>query len=590
MGIMIDLSKKQRKGAGYMIEGIIAAVTIFVFAFGQSPAEPVQDWSNFQNQITANDLSYTLKQTGDLEAILETQNTGSLETAANTLTEGQLEVSGTIENLPLNDASIGFTSTNYEDLQERHTDQIRDLESDDRCAGDLEEIENQSAIKRTNASLTSKHDNVVLYFANTNPEISGGTDDYDTLYVDNGTRCQFSAGEGPIYTDEFFRWNSSTAGEYEYYDFKNIDSESNEFTYHNATLPFNFRERMNQPINGIETDQTTDTFNLDGQDLSVYDLIVIRREEAIEYLDDNNNLAEKENLTDFMQNKPILVLANISESNMDGFVEEIGLRWVYLSYSEEPSNPQFGDSPTSRKVETYFEGMNGELSDLDLPIGGKITSSNSDSLTQQEPLLYAEQGNYVTDPWDVSNSNMDEVDPADVDGEPESACYSEGDGASSALTVGTFSFPEEEYKVLNAEMAKDNCVDTVRAITIDNDGDEEKEGPFLRGEQLIVDNRIYQINRIDTNSVDFIFLGNSNPEIVNYRSSYEDFTGDQLARIGYEENYSDQDMKLISSTAYWLLGDTTEFGQERSPSVSTRVLGSINQNVYMPYTVSLRWR
>lgn len=597
----MNLSHKQRKGVGYMIEGIVAAVTIFIFAFGQSPAETAQDWSTFQDQIAANDLSYTLKKTGDLNAILKRQHTGSLETAVSSMTEGELETSGTIDNLPLNDASIGFTSTNYSNLQERHTDPIRDVQSGDRCSGDLEEIEQQSgtSIKRTEDP--GDHDGVVLYFADTDPQVSGGfTDevDYDTLYVDNETRCQFSASEGPIYIDEFFKWNTSTSGEYEYYDLKNIDGGNNQFTYYNATLPLNIKRRMNQPINGIRTTQGIDTFNLATTDIETYDLIIIRREEAIDYI--NSNPDEEQKVKDFMRNKPVLVLANLSKPNTEnGFIADTGLEWINLTYSSEPSNYQFSDSSVSRKVETYFEGSDGDTLSLDLPPGGKLSSSNSESLTQEDPLLYARDGDYIIDPWNATNNSMEQVDPDNIEGKPESACYT--DEPSSNLTEGTFSFSDNnsdsdvEYDVINAKMGKteDDC-GAVRALSIDLDDDgvytEDGEGPLFSGERIILESKAYRVEATSNDSAEFIFSGNSNPEIINYRSSFEDFHGDQLARIGYREDYSENSLKLISSTVYWLLGDTTEFGEGDPSSVSTTVLGSINQNVYMPYKVSLRWR
>lgn len=599
--MVIDLSPKQRKGIGYMIEGIIAAVTVFIFAFGQTPADTAQDWSSFQNQITANDLSYTLKKTGDLNAILKEQNTGSLETAVSSMTEGQLEISGTVENLPLNDASIGFTSTNHAGLEERHTDPIRDVQSTDRCSGDLEEIEQQSgtSIKRTEDP--GAHDDVVLYFADTDPQVSGGfTDevDYDTLYVDNQTTCQFSASEGPIYVDEYFRWNTSVSGEYEYYDLKNIDGGSNQFTYYNGTLPFNLRNQMSKPINGIKTNQDVDTFNLDTTNIDTYDLIVIRREEAIEYI--NSNPDEEQKVKEFMKEKPVLIIANLSKSNTEnGFIDDTGLEWIDLSYTSKPDNYQFSDTSMSRKVETYFEGVNGDRSSLNLPPGGKISSSNSESLTQEDPLLYARDGNYFTNPWNATNYSMEQVDPDSIDGKPESACY--GDSPSSALTQGEFSFPDNEsdsnveYDVISAQMGKTSSdCGVVRALSIDLDDDgvytEQGEGPFFSGENLILESKIYKVDSTSSDSAEFIFSGNKNPEIVNYRSSFENFGGDQLARIGYEEDYSENNMKLISSTVYWLLGDTTEFGAKKPSSVSTTVLGSINQNVYMPYRVSLRWR
>ncbi len=583
-----------------MIEGIIAALTVFIFAFGQTPSDPAQDWSTFQNQITANDLSYTLKHTGDLNAILKRQHTGSLETAVSTMTEEQLEVSGTVDNLPLNDASIGFTSTNYNGLQERHTDSIRDVQSGDQCSGDLEEIEQQSgtSIKRTEDP--GDHDGVVLYFADTDPQISGGTNaevDYDTLYVDNQTRCQFSATEGPIYIDEFFRWNTSVSGEYEYYDLKNIDGGSNQFTYYDATLPVNLKNRMNQPINGIRTTQDIDTFNLATADIDTYDLVLVRREEAIEYI--NANPDEEQKIRGFLENNPVLMLANLSESSTEnGFVADAGLKWMDLSYSSDPDIYQFGDSTSSKKVETYFLGSNGEITDVDLPPGGKISSSNSEAWTQEEPLLYAGEGNYVTGPWNATNYSMEQIDRDSVEGEPESACYSED---PNALTRGTFSFPDDssdsdvDYDAISVQMGKTSSdCGAVRALSIDLDDDgvytEEGEGPLFSGEQMTIEGKTYRVQATDGDSAQFVFSGNSNPEIVNYRSSFEDFRGDRLGRISYQDDYSEDNMKIISSTVYWLLGDTTEFGEQDPSSVSTTVLGSINQNTYMPYKLSLRWR
>lgn len=584
-----------------MIEGFVAALTVFIFAFGQTPADPSQDWATFQNQLTANDLSYTLEKTGDLNTILKKQHTGSLETAVSSMTEEQLEISGTIDNLPLNDATIGFTSTNYNGLQERHTDSIRDVQSGDQCSGDLEEIEQQSgtSIKRTEDP--GNHDGVVLYFADTDPQVSGGTNsdvDYDTLYVDNQTRCQFSASEGPIYIDEFFQWNTSAPGDYEHYDFKSIDGGSNQFTYYNATLPLNLRNRMNQPINGIETTQNVDTFNLATTDINTYDLVVIRREEAIEYL--NANPDEEQKIKDFLGDKPVLIIANLSKSTTEnGFISDTGLKWIDLSYSSQPDNYQFSYSSISRKVETYFQGSNGDILTLDLPPGGKVSSSNRDALTQEEPLLYARDGDYVTNPWNATNYSMEQVDPDIINGKPESACYNSG--PSSALTQGTFSFPDNnsdsdvDYDVINVQMGKTSSdCDVVRALSIDLDDDgvytEDGEGPFFAGEKIVIESKTYTVDAGASDSAEFVFTGNSNPEIVNYRSSFKDFQGDQLARVAYMDSYPDNSMKLVSSTVYWLLGDTTEFGQEEDSSISTTVLGSINQNTYMPYKVSLRWR
>lgn len=597
---MVKSKINSRKGIGYMIEGIIAAVTIFIFAFGQMPAEPSQDWSSFQNQITANDLGYTLKKTGDMTVFLKNKNTGSMQTAVSSMTEEQLEISGTIDNLPLNDASIGFTSTNLGSVEERHIETVSDVQSGDRCYGDLEEIEPQSGTSIKKTEDPGEHSGVVLYFADTDSQISGGTNseiDYDTVYVDNQTRCQFSESEGPYYKDEIIRWNTSTSGEYEYYDVKDIDGSQNQFTYYNASLPVELKQSMSRSVNGINNTQTVDTFNLSTDGLDTYEMIVIKREEAIESI--NSNPDQETKIKEFMEEKPVFVIANLSKPNVENdFIEDVGLEWMDLSYSSNVDEYEFSESPESSKLETYFYGFGGDITNLDLPPGGKISSSNSNSLTQDNPLLYAKQGKYETDPWNATNNSMEPANPSEIEGVPESACYSLGD---SSLTNGTFSFPEEdsntdaEYDVINAQMGSSTSeCGVVRSLSIDlnknNIFSEEDEGPLFSGERIIIENKRYSIDATESESAQFIFTGNDNPEIINYRSSFESFSGDQLARAAYQNDYSEDNMRILSSTAYWLLGDTTEFGPEDTSSVSTTVLGSMNENVYMPYKVSLRWR
>ena len=595
---LIELPHNRRKGVGYMIEAIIATVTIFIFAFGQSPAEPVQDWNQFQNEITANDLSYTLKQTGDITPLLKRQETGSLQTAVSSMTEEEIEISGTIENLPLNDASIGVNAV----PSERHTDSIRDVQSGDRCEGDLEEINQQSgtSIKRTEDP--GQHAGEVLYFADTDPDIAGGFNniagDYDSLWVDNGTRCQFSASEGPYYIDEFFKWNTSSTNS-EYYDFKNVSGTSNEFTYFNATLAVRIQQEMNKPINDINTDQQFDMFKLSDTDLNVYDLAVFKRNEAIDQLDANPDQAQK--TRDFMEDKPVLFLANLTENDIEtGFMSDTGVKWIDLGYTSSPANASFGKSAPGTDMKTYFRGVDGNISKVKMPPGGKISSSNQDTFMDQKQVLYSDEGRYQTDPWNATDYNMQQVDPDNIEGKPSSSCYTAG--PSTALTKGSFSFPREDsggtinYDVINSEIGTPGNCDNVRALSIDyspenSEYDDSGEGPFLDGEEVTINGRQYEISISGHEAAEFVFSGNDSIELLNYRRSYEGIPGgSKMARMAYKEDYTKDDRKMIVATAYWLLDDSTEFGDQEASSVSTTVLGSVNQNSYMPYKLAMRWR
>ncbi len=591
----------KRKGIGYIIEAVVAVITLFVFVLGNTGSPQTQNWDSFQKDLAGNDLAYTLKNTGDIEAFLKRQETGSLRTVTDTLSSGRLKTSGTINNIPITDISVGFNAIE----SEQSTLELEDVTSTDQCAGDLEEIENQTGtpVKKTNSSISSTHNGNVLYFADTDPQISGGynnQEDYDTMYVDNKTRCLFSSSEGPIYVDEFFKWNISD--EEVFYDLKNISRDGDTATIYTATQAFKIHKTMQKSLNGIETSNRVDTFDLSEDNIGVYDLLVLRRKEELQNLNDIPSDARK--VKDFLKEGSVLIMSNLSknhlkDSSTTNFTQDLGLKWVDLDRGST-GDPTFTESTASRDTETYFEGLGGDINGLSLPPGGNVSSSNGETWMDENPLIQGTQ-KYKSTEWNATNYSMDPVKPSTVSNLPETACLTDENAKSSNLTRGEFTFTKGTdssvtYNVVNVEVGNDleHCKNhDTRALMV------EGEGPYLNGETVMIEGREYVVRTKpmsgslpEGEAAEFTFAENSNIELVNYRTSFEGFEGKKMARIAYKDAYNEEERKLIAAMLYWLADDSRQFGSQDTASGSTTVYGSIaeTENTYMPYRLSLRWK
>lgn len=574
----------ERKGLGYVIEMVVAIGTLIIFTLGQTPTEPVQDWNSFEKKTSARDLTYVLKQTGDAQRFVKNRQTGSLETAVQTFSDRNLEVSGTFLNLPLESTVIGFHTT----AANRKTMNL--VDGGGSCSGDLEEIQSEvdGTIKRTQ----SEEHGVTLYFGNSSSNIGTG---YDSLWVDNGTECQFSDAEGPYFQEEFFKWgNSTNPSEYDYYDFKDVSGDS--FSYYLANTAVNLKQVSGPRLNNIKTFLEFDTINVATANLSDYDIISFRGGSGVNDLDANNERVES-----FMSNnKGVIIIANLTEPDLDGdFMSKTGFRWMDLSFTGAISGTKFSDSIDSKQLETYYKGL--EAGSISLPQGGKISSANSGTLTQENYLVSSQNGEYDTDQWNSTDYSMIETDPSTVTGEPDSTCYS---STADALTQATFSFETgsgtEDFNVLNVELGDTipYCDDRdVRGVIIDRDkdGDYSDENLVLTGETITINERKYVPqplpetgSREDGQALEFIYIGNNDIELVNYRTSFEGFQGSKIARIA-NADYNDDQHKLIASIIYWMTDDSLPFGDESESSTSTVMLGGVKNSTYMPYKVVLRW-
>lgn len=263
------------KGLGYALEAMMASVIIFLFIFGTvEVTSPDQDWNDYQRELAAQDLTYSMKASGKLTSFLKRGETGTLQTAFSEISDRDMETSGAVSNLPISHADIGYFTV----PDKRENQSITQVDSNDRCYNDLQELERfanaSDPIYRTeNSELEDEH-GVRLYFANTNPtgvedvEASSG---YDTLWVDKGEKeCQFSSEDGPFYLDQIFYWGNQSSGDpSDFYEFNEIDAEnSEEATFYQATQAYNISQTFQDEVNGIRTSTSLDMVDFEEIDSS----------------------------------------------------------------------------------------------------------------------------------------------------------------------------------------------------------------------------------------------------------------------------------------------------------------------------------
>lgn len=602
---------ERRKGIGYIIEALSALLVLFIFVLGNTPTEPATDWNNFQKNILSQDLTLVMEKTGDADDFIRNGETGTMMTMMDTLSQDRLSVSGSVENVPISTQIVGFHT-----IEDNRTNisfsPVQDL--NDQCyqQDSLEEIEPaEGEIMRSDDS----RDDTYLYIADTDPDISGGNDeiDYDSLWADNGTRCQFSAAEGPHYLNEFFYWGNST-GE-DHFDINKVYNDSNELELFLANQASDLRPALTSRMNGIETGIVVDTVAVDRGGLEGYDILVFSRREAIPDLNDN-----EEKIQQFLEEGSLLMMVELRKQDFyidlgtspelaDNFITSTGLKWVDLGYStpiSDPAGASFSETASSRELGDYFQGFDGDPAQIELRPAGKISSSNGIDFKNSAPIVATRTGSYDTEIWNATNYNMDTVDPDTVEGYVETDCV--GSSESTALTEGEFDFHDyqtdsyQPYSVISVQLGAENsCSDNyARAVEIDIDGDGEytdgNEGPFLSGEQVRVENKTFTVNfpnqeALETgDAVEFVYNGENEIESINYRNSFPGFQGQRLARMEYKSSYSAEEKKMVSAVVHWLSDENTQFGNQRNVEISTEAIGGVKENTFIPYRISMRWK
>ncbi len=577
---------KNRKGLSYSLEVIISALIIISFTYGIFQVPQGNDWGQYRSQIEAQDLTQTMHKSGIATSLISRGETGSLQTAITTVSDSGKEVSGSVTNIPIGEVEIGYNTVD----SQQFTPALEEVSAvGGTCDGDLEDdIDTEQPILRTE-SLGVGGDNydVRLYIADTESQFDESVD-YNTIWVDNGTQCQFEADEGPYYLEDNFKWGDSnkTGHPRDYFQVKDISAS--ELTLYQSTLPTQIHEQMSEPVNSLRPEVEIDVVDIRDEEMN-HDLFVFRDPEALNVIDGG----ERAELEDYMRDNPVVMMMDLSETQFDSsnFMQDTGLQWLDVGfnggYSGDETDISFTNSDRSRNIETLLEGMEGDRSNIQLPPAGPITSNTSGTITEDNPAV---EGAALLDTTDWSDQ-VDGMNPVSAAGDPQPNC---GDRYE-----GTVNLPSGNYEIQNTEVgAAGRCPTNAWAVNIDlPDVSSPGIGPYLQGERTTIKRREYTIitNSGDPSCdigecVEIRFSGNSNVEVVNYRESFEGFDGERLALTGKKTSYNEDELELLGSLMFSMYDSEVVFeGRDDPTSISTNVIASVDNTTYMPYQLRLRW-
>jgi len=600
------------KGIGYALEAMMATVILLLFSLSAvQVSSPDQDWSQYQKEVAAQDLTYSMQSSGKLEKYIRTGELGSFQDAVTTVSDTGMEASGIVSELPLYEFSIGY----FVRPENREIQGLEEVSPGNQCYGQLSELEDsvdnpeEYPIYQSDGSAPESDYNVTLYFGNTNPTgVDSTRDSYETLWVDNGTACQFAEDDGPFYEEQIFFWgdrNEDDFGE-DYFSFEDIDvdtaAEDGESEFYKATQAYNIKSEMAKGVNNISTDISLDMVDFEEIESEDHDALVFAERESLTQINSGDNMDLVE---DHLVSGSVLLLMNPVEGDMDeGLLEEANLEWIETDYQDgysgdELTGAAFSSERDSIDLETLYQGQKGEVSDLELRPPGKVVSNSSRRL-EAGRTLYSPSEAYDFSEWDVYEDDFDQVDPADVDGAPDSNCYEEGTASSSLTEAENVDFEDtsSDVNVLNAEVG-DCTGNRALKFDFDNSGSYEGSSVYLNGESFVLEGREYFIDIAgacsdsdDGECVDFIVSGEDSVELMPHTGSFDSFPGSSgdLALLGYSSEYSDEQNKVIASALHWVAGGTNTFEGLDDPSgIDTSAKGSVDEEVYMPYELDLRW-
>ena len=590
------------KGLGYALEAIIAMLTLVIFSFGALQiADFEQDWTQYQREIAAQDMAYSLETSGHTSNFISRGETGSIQTAMTTISDRGMEVSGLVSEIPVTELNIGFFTNS-----DRFSENLQQASSGS-CAGDLDEIQAFSSdpILESSGNLKDKYD-VTLYFGNTNAT-GNARPGYDTLWVDNGTKCQFGADEGPFYIEDMFYWgDNNTIEESDYHDFKGISESSMEAYFYNGTQPVRIIDAGSPGPNNISTNLEVDMVDESHLRSETYDITVFRERDSLSFIDSNSDLME-----DLLQKGSMMMLMDLEQGDIESndFLSKTGVAWVDTGfrngYSGGLTSASFSSEPDSVEVETFYTGLQGN-DDFELTPPGEVISNTSSDLSPSR-TIYSNQQRYD---YYSFQSNSTSMSPSGSDPVvPETYC---GDisytnprpNVQHDLTEGTVNFPnygDVDIKSVKLGQTETFCENQIeRAIIFDFE-----EKLYLNGESVEIGGIEYIVDsNVDINQeaacddwgdcANFIPSkagSNDFVELMITRERFKDINnGQRFALGGYQGEYNLDQRKAMMSTIFWLSGDERRFeGQEDPEDVSSLSIGDIEGPAYMPYSLYLRW-
>lgn len=580
----------KRKGVGYMIEAFMASLTLFVFAASTLSSPAATDWTGYQSEVTGRDIGHALKKSGHLESFASRGETGSIRTASRVLSGGKMTVSGSVEGLPTEEKKFGY----HVPPEGIHLNRTVEVDGS-RCDGDLEEIDSEYPVRRTRdvpGSLENRHE-ARLYIADIDPSIPDGfnsEEDYDSIWVDNGTLCQFSASEGPYAEEEFFFWNGSASSPSKHYDLKKISDDGTTFSLFEADKAVELKKTMKGGVNGIQTDTSVDTFNFSNR-IEAFDAVIFAGENSFEQVEDGRSGT----VLEYMEEGAVLMLLDLTESGFEDsdLFDATGMEWIDLGTTSTPERPDFTGNQDSQDLEKFFKGQKGEASSVKIPSGARISSGREETINDGEKLVVASNARYETGMWNASNFSMETVaeDEFKLENLPEKCETSEYRNGSINLVSGA-----------RQVVAADISCGEIWGVGVDIDQDsrlDDDEKIFLENQSLEIDDRRYRIELYRGSEkpgcetgecVELVYSGSSRVELINYRKFLADRDLKGFARLGYKQDYNEDERKLIASVLYLMTREDSSFGRQQQSDAVTNVVGGVENQVYMPYRVNLRWR
>lgn len=575
-----------RKGIGYIIEGIAALIIVLGFVLAISPSQDdVQtDWVDQRNEVMADDLSYVMKQSGSLDRFATRGDTGSIRSLGYRLSGGDFTLSGTIQRVPAQDLTVGWT-IEEDDVEEL---QITEVDESDECSGQLEEIDQShedSPIMRTQDPINGAH----LYLTDTDPDVAEGFDefrsrpDYDTLWVDNGTRCQFAEEDGPFFKDDFF-YGGDKEENGKFYEFKEVEDDEN-LILHTADQPAFALNEIEESLEHTDPDIEFETIKF-GSDLPRYDVVVVRNSDTLETLEDEGFM---DDYISFLEEQGSLVfMMDLEEEEVESHLEEFGLEWVdHEIESGEFDSIGFGTSSMAVKMESFFNLMDGDRQEVEIEVESQILPVIEGSIVTRDPEVMGKEG--FEDGLDI-NENLDEG--SSLDGLPESDCSDPLHYGGEVDFIGL----EDPVTVATTPVDTDeDCRGTwLLSIDLEDDGSADADiGTLRQGDEIMIGGETYTVGfGEDGEYGEEVFFETERefrPGLAINSPVYGGTGSNPAIFMPNPDELNGNDAKLLGSVLMGSRPDPPSFGSEEGYFHETDMAGRIEDGGGLFYELNLRW-
>jgi hypothetical protein len=598
-----------RKGQMHVMDAIAAILVLMFFAAGNFNPSVSNDWTGYENQIAATDLSYALERSGYVERFVQRGETGSLKAAVDGISERDLDVSGEITGIAPN-LKVGYytlpSDINYASISR--------VNSSDPCSDavqdQLQPLSQIDIMRTDSGGMQGTNDGITVYIGNYKDGEAFGSDfDFDTIWVDRDDNCDFPNANDPVRIDDTFKWGNSPD---RYYQFRNaeVDGDTWKGTLKlvDATQIRRLQNTMNRPVDGIENKVKVNSFNfssgeLNEENLEEADFLFFPSRESIERIEQTGR---EQRVVDLSEQKPILFAADLNSSIVeDGVIEELGFRWKDLRFnaSQPEANCDLADlhtinecgdleigftnSPDSKKIKEDILGQETDFDDISLYPSGSLVVDGKGALSSDK-TIYLENYAYSRISQDRINQGMTEATPG---GRPSTYCNN--------VTSAVFEFPNRDgdlndnITVVNTQLGNTDsyCSQNNRALYIDRDEDgdfdEPDEGPLQDGEKTEIRGLSYTVDIIPDTApgcgpdecAGFLLEENAQLDLLPYNSQKN------VGIAGYEASYSESDRKVLAAFMYMMAGPT-QIPSDSKGEVSTNLYGSTKHE---SYKLNLRW-